>query len=498
MNFDCLPDGWEVVKLGDIIFIKNGYAFKSFDYSLDGIPLIRISDIKDGKVLIDNTVKIPIDQCKNDFLIEKGDLLIAMSGATTGKTGIYEEKQPSLQNQRVGNFKIKYDNILDQRFRDFLISFLRQEIEKVAYGGAQPNISSSQLEKIIIPLPPLNEQKRIVNKIEKLQDKRANVKAELEAIARLIPQFRQSVLASAFRGDLTANWRENNPDVESAELLLEKIKIERQLWYEKECEKAIKAGKRKPLDTKKSKKSKKQSIEITNIPNNWIAVRLEDISYLVTDGTHKTPKYQDQGVPFLSVKNVRPFKIFDDDIKFISQKESTEINNRCNPEKGDILYTKVGATFGYAVVNTLDYDFSIFVSLALIKPVQPYFYSRYAEAVMNSNLVYSQATERVTGIGTPDLHLIEIRDFKIPLPPLEEQKEIVRKIETAFKFADRIEREIKTVLEQLENLNQSILAKAFRGELVPQISTDEPASMLLAKIQQMQGKLNLKTKQKTA
>src|SRR5439155_24079770 len=134
--------------------------------------------------------------------------------------------------------------------------------------------------------------------------------------------------------------------------------------------------------------------DLPDLPETWSYHRLEELCHLITDGTHKTPKYQSEGVPFLSVKNVRPFLIRDADIKFISEEEHRAINARCNPEKGDILYTKVGATFGYAAANELDYPFSIFVSLALLKPVTPFFSSGYAELVMNSDVIFTQARER--------------------------------------------------------------------------------------------------------
>jgi type I restriction enzyme S subunit len=174
-----------------------------------------------------------------------------------------------------------------------------------------------------------------------------------------------------------------------------------------------------------------------------------------------------QGVPFLSVKNVRPFRIFDSDIKHISPEEHREINKRCNPELGDILYTKVGATFGYAAANTLNYPFSLFVSVALIKPIFECLCSEYAEMVLNSEIVFSQARDRVSGSGTPDLHLIEIRDFRIPVPTLTEQHEIVRRVKGLFALADTIEKHLLAATVRVENLAEAILAKAFRGELVP-------------------------------
>ncbi|MBM4088333.1 MAG: hypothetical protein FJ276_02725 [Planctomycetes bacterium] len=122
---------------------------------------------------------------------------------------------------------------------------------------------------------------------------------------------------------------------------------------------------------------------------------------------------------------------------------------------------------GYAATNELDYPFSIFVSLALLKPVTPFFSSGYAEIVMNSDVIFTQARERVSGIGTPDLHLVEIRDFRTPLPPLSEQHEIVRRVEKLFAFADQIGARLEQAQAHVDRLTQSLLAKAFRGELVP-------------------------------
>jgi type I restriction enzyme, S subunit len=93
-----IPSRWKLCKLGDVIRLRNGFAFKSSDYSEEGIPVIRISDIGDGRVSIENTVRIPKEKAKFEFTIEPGDLLIAMSDATTGKTGVYEGKEQVLQN----------------------------------------------------------------------------------------------------------------------------------------------------------------------------------------------------------------------------------------------------------------------------------------------------------------------------------------------------------------------------------------------------------------
>lgn len=338
------------------------------------------------------------------------------------------------------------------------------------------------LKQIEVPIPSFNEQKRIVVKLKKLLTKVDQCKERLEKIPTILKRFRQSVLAAACSGRLTADWRDKNPKLEPVSEIYDKIQKKRDNWYADKCKTAIKKGVRKPNDPKKNKKSNRPIDKLPNIPGRWQYFRLEDLCFLVTDGTHHTPKYKRIGIPFLSVKNVRPFRILRDNIKHISPDEHKKLTIRCNPEAGDILYTKVGATFGYAAKNNLNFDFSIFVSLCLIKPVSPYFLSDYAEIVINSENIFSQARERVSGIGTPDLHLIEIRDFRVPLPPVKEQKEIVQRVEALFKIADKIDARYQKAKVHVEKLTQSILDRAFRGELVPQDPSDPPASELLKQI----------------
>ena len=490
-DLSTYPKGWMETLLGNIV---NPSDKKVEPSTLQQVPYVGLEHIeKNTGKLLDFGNSSEVKSTKSKFY--PGDLLygklrpylnkvhcVNFEGVCSTDILVFS-KQPYISNE-----------FLSFRFlcKDF-VSYASQNVN----GVQHPRVNFQSLSEFPIHLPPLNEQRRIVAKIEALKARSQRVKEALEDIPQLLDQFRQSVLAAAFRGDLTADWREQNPDVEPASVLLERIQEKRQNWYEEECIKAEKEGRKKPKDHSKNKKSTHTSVEINAIPDTWAIARLEEISYLVTDGTHKTPRYQTEGIPFLSVKNVRPFVVKDVDIKFISQEEYQEINARCNPEKGDILYTKVGATFGYAAINRLDYPFSIFVSLALIKPVHPYFLSKYAEVVMNSEIVFSQARQRVTGIGTPDLHLIEIRDFRIPLPPLEEQEEIVNRVHTFLKVVNRIEQQYKETKSQLSQLDQSILAKAFRGELVLQDPNDEPASVLLERIRAERAKLQTKAANKS-
>ena len=184
---------WQIVKLGDVCELKNGYAFKSKDFCSEGIPVVRISDIKDNGVNLSNTVKVKKSVASQKFVIEKGDLLIAMSGATTGKTGIYKHLDKSYQNQRVGNFKITAKEKIIASYRNIVIITLSNLILSKSYGGAQPNISPKIIHDIKIPLPPLSVQKGIVEKIQEeekiIQSNKKLIKINEEKIIKRLSQL---------------------------------------------------------------------------------------------------------------------------------------------------------------------------------------------------------------------------------------------------------------------------------------------------------------------
>lgn len=163
--YEKLPKGWAWCRLGEVCSFENGYAFNSDDYQKNGTPLIRISNIKNGKIDISEAVFIKIEYDKR-FMVEYGDLLIAMSGATTGKMGVYKLDREAVLNQRVGNIKIRNKDIFFHKYRNYIMQTKSDEILKMAYGGAQPNISGKMIENLTIPLLPLAEQHRIVKKIE--------------------------------------------------------------------------------------------------------------------------------------------------------------------------------------------------------------------------------------------------------------------------------------------------------------------------------------------
>ena len=162
-----LPYNWCLCNLGDVCMLENGFAFSSDQYKAKGIPLIRISNIKDNEISLSSCVFIN-EGYEEKYIVHSGDLLIAMSGATTGKMGIYNQKYIAYLNQRVGNIKIVDSNLLFDKYRNYFLFSQKNKILELAYGGAQPNISGKVINSLFVPLPPIAEQKRIVQKIEVL------------------------------------------------------------------------------------------------------------------------------------------------------------------------------------------------------------------------------------------------------------------------------------------------------------------------------------------
>ncbi|MFA4955662.1 MAG: restriction endonuclease subunit S [Candidatus Methanoperedens sp.] len=202
----ALPEGWEWKNLENICKVKGGYAFKSDEYTKTGIPVIRISNFDNGELDITNCVFINSNILNqfDEYKLTDDDILIAMSGATTGKIGIVKQtKKPLLLNQRVGKFSI-FNECLYNKFLYYFVNgeFFKKEVLKFASGCAQPNISSKQIESIQIPLPPLPTQRRIVSILEKAEEtKKLRAQAD-ELTDRLL----QSVFLEMF-GDPVRNQK---------------------------------------------------------------------------------------------------------------------------------------------------------------------------------------------------------------------------------------------------------------------------------------------------
>jgi type I restriction enzyme S subunit len=166
---------------------------------------------------------------------------------------------------------------------------------------------------------------------------------------------------------------------------------------------------------------------VTN-PKGWEIKKLEEVTTKITDGVHSRPNYTEQGVPFISVKDITTGELKFDDCKFISEEDHKKYKKRCNPDMGDILYTKVGATYGRPALVNVKSEFSLYVSVCLIKPQRDLIFPEFLKEALATPALKSQADRSIKGIGVPDLHLNMIKDFIVPVPPIYKQKEFLERI----------------------------------------------------------------------
>lgn len=311
-------------------------------------------------------------------------------------------------------------------------------------------------------------------------------------------QLKNSILQEAIEGRLVPQ----DPNDEPASVLLDKIR--------KEKARLVKEGKIK-ADKNESRiyrtddghwiehfeDKKREDICIDDeisydIPKGWEYCRFSSIYWLLTDGTHSTPKYTLDGIPFLSVKDMSSGKLSFVNTKFISPEEHFLLSQRCNPQKGDLLISKVGTT-GIPLIIDTERVFSIFVSLALVKFFPDLLDSQFLIYLINSPLVQSQVKEETRGIGNKNWVLTAISNTLMVLPPLAEQKRIVAKIEELLPKVEaygKAQESLDKLNEELpERLKKSILQEAIEGRLVPQDPNDEPASVLLDKIRKEKARL---------
>ena len=207
---------------------------------------------------------------------------------------------------------------------------------------------------------------------------------------------------------------------------------------------------------------KSQFVEMFgNIENTKYKVhKLSELTNLITDGEHKKPNYIEKGIPFISVVNITTGELRFEGCKFVSEEDAYKFNKRCNPEKDDILYTKVGATYGRTAIVNTNSKFTLYVSVCLIKPKKELINPIFLNYTMRQPYVKLQADKCIKGIGVPDLHLIEIKNFNIIVPPIEKQNEFA-------KFVKQIDKQklvIEKSLKESEELQESLMNKYFGGD----------------------------------
>jgi type I restriction enzyme S subunit len=334
------------------------------------------------------------------------------------------------------------------------------------------------LKKSQIPLPPFNEQVRIVAKIEELFSELDNGNKSLKTAREQLKVYRQAILKHAFEGKLTAAWREKNKDnLETSEQLLERIKKERRATWEAD----LRAKGKDPAKVKYVEPAKPDVEGLPKLPEGWSWATVEQIATLVTDGDHNPPKRTSSGIPHLTAKNIINSGIDISGCTFIKEEDAERVFKRYKPLFGDLIVTCVG-TLGRTAIVPDGIIFSPDRNLAAIRPVLGYRFSKYLEYCLQSPHFQNILANASGSTAQPHLYLTDLRGLVFPLPSLAEQEQIVSEIEQRLSILTQLEIMVVANLKRVERLHQSILKEAFAGQLVSQDQNDEPASVLLERI----------------
>ena len=465
-----LPAGWVRLKIGELTdIVSGGTPSTSVKENFDGdIAWITPADLSGyGKKYISSGRKyLTALGLKNSSarLIPKESVLFS-SRAPIGYVAIAANELCTNQG-----FKSLIPNeVYDSSFAYYYLKSIKNLAETEASGTTFKELSGSKMAMLPFPLPPLAEQKRIVAKLDMAFGYLETLKASLARIPELLKTFRQSVLTQAVTGKLTEDWRVGKElDAREDISLIENFLI-------------------------KNKKYKKiETHNISSISNSWQSTKIANIGIISNGSTpsRAKPEYWNGSIPWIGSSLVQNNRIKESTEKITDEgfkNSSTKIL-----AKGTVLIAMIGEGKTRAQSAILDVAATINQNIAAVEIDHGKIIPEFLQYFFIAN--YQKHRIAGNGTGPQALNCQRVREFDFDLPPHLEQQEIVIQVESLFAKADAIEAQYLSLKEKINKLPQALLAKAFRGELVPQDPADEPASVLLEKIQNEIGKLGKKGK----
>ena len=419
-----IPEGWKWAYLGELFLHNTGKAQNSSGSNKGVVrKFITTSNLYWNRFDLSKVKEMPFTEQELERCIaQKGDLLVC-EGGDCGRAAIWNYDEKVCIQNHVHRIR-PYKEVSIEYF--YYLFYLYKFTGRLkGHGVAIQGLSSEAIHKVLCPLPPLAEQKRIVAKIEELLpylDRYEKAWNRLEEFNRRFPaDMQKSILQMAIQGKLV----EQRPEEGTGEELYRQIQAEKQALI-----KAGKIKKEKPLP-----EIAEDEVPF-EIPEGWKWVRLGEIIFGVADGPHFSPKYQEQGIPFISTRNISSGRLDLSTAKYISRELHEELCKRCKPKKGDVLYTK-GGTTGIAAVNDSDVEFNVWVHVAVLS-LDQHVYPYYLAMALNSPHCYELSQEYTHGTSNRDLGLTRMVRITLPLPPLAEQKRIVARLEEILPLCERL------------------------------------------------------------
>lgn len=458
------PEHWEAADIGDLLDgIKAGKNLKCEERPPEAHErgVIKVSAVTWGTFDAQQSKTLPYDfRPDADTAIKAGDFLFSRAN-TLELVGAVVMAETSHPNLFLSDKVLRLD--MEATIKPWLLKFLRspegrRRLSEISSGNqlSMRNIGQAALKTVSVPIPPLPEQRRIVAKLDRLSARSAAARDHLARTTKLATRAKQAILARAFTGSLTAGWRETHPSQER-----------------------VVAG---TLTTRQAKKvSHRPFVAPFEIPNTWQWLRLPELGELDRGKSKHRPRNDKAlfggGYPFVQTGDVRaaPQYLTEYSKAYsefgLSQSRLWPVGTVCITIAANIAETAIlgiDACFPDSVVGfTAGNDRAV-----------PEYVEYFIRTVRGDLESFAPATAQ------KNINLETLYDVRVPTPPVSEQAEIVRRIEAAFSRIDRMTEEASRAAHLLDRLDERLLAKAFRGELVPQDPEDEPAEALLTRIRE--------------
>jgi type I restriction enzyme S subunit len=424
-----LPKGWIKCRLDEISNIYTGKtpSKNNPEYFGGSIPFIKPGDVNNQGFIETTEETLSEIGAQTVPIIPENAIAVTCIG-NLGRVGITTKK--SVTNQQINT--VVPNSLLIVKYLYFYLRTIRPWMETEASATTVTIINKSRFSAAPVLLAPLNEQKRIADKLDSILAKVDRAQARLDKVPGILKRFRQSVLAAATSGELTKEWREQN------------------------------------------------GVSLTS----WDDTIFSELSREITVGFvgKMSDKYQDAGVKFLRSQNVRAFKFDPKNLLYISPEFHQEIY-KSRLEAGDLAVVRSGAP-GTTCVIPSDLGETNCSDLVIVRPNDK-LVSEFGCIFMNSSVAQQNVKENQVGVAQQHFNVGSMKVMPISLPPINEQLEIVRRVHDLFALAEVVEKNYNDAIKKIRLLSQSVLAKAFRGELVEQ-RDDETAEALLDRIKSLQ------------
>lgn len=413
---------WTYVKYVSEVVTGGTPSKKHTEYYSGNFPFFKPADLDAERYVYDASEYLSEEGKKVSRIIPKYSTAVCCIGSI-GKSGYLEVEGTT--NQQINSAIPKFNSL-------YLYYFIKSEyfIEQLWRKASATTISivnKSKMEDCVFPLPPLTEQQRIVERIESLFTKLDEAKEKLQNVLDDFETRKAAILHKAFTGELTVNWRKQHG-------------ISMDSWEEK---------------------------------------ALQEVCSSIYDGDHMPPPKSETGIPFLVISNVNTGYLSFENTRFVPEEYYNSLNMVRKPCKGDVLYTLVGS-YGISVIVDTDRNFCFQRHMALLKPKN--IDTRYLWYTLQTQQTYEKATKIATGTAQLTVPIKGLRQMEIYVPTLQEQTEIVRIIDGLLAKEQQAKELAENVLDKIELIKKSILARAFRGELGTNNPADEPAVELLKRV----------------